>query len=312
MKKTIFSDLNVSIGAYNGFRVLSNNESVARKNPKTKCIFPQIENQTEITILESGFYKIEYVENFNKNMKINIAPNANVIIYEDNTSSDLENLNNIEFLISENAKVELNSIDNFNKTYNNRYIDIQKNAKLKFNLISLTNNYQESKIVIDLNKENAYADFKLVTIADNESQTWFDVTINNNAKNTYGNIWQKGVSTNGGKIHFNASGFIKKDSDNAKNFQESRILLLDDASLGEASPNLLIDHYNVEAGHAASVSRVNDEELFYLQSRGLTKNEAEVLMTQAFISPLFDNIKSEDIREKFINTVFSRLGLNEL
>ena len=99
---------------------------------------------------------------------------------------------------------------------------------------------------------------------------------------------------------FVTTGFIKKGSDDASNYQESRVLLLDDASLGNASPLLLIDHYNVVAGHAAGVSRVNEEDLYYLQSRGINKSEAEKLMTLAFVKPLIDLIDDQEIKEEVL------------
>jgi Fe-S cluster assembly protein SufD len=58
----------------------------------------------------------------------------------------------------------------------------------------------------------------------------------------------------------------------------------------------LIDHYNVVAGHAAGVSRVNEADLYYLQSRGIDKVNAEHLMTLAFIKPLVDLITDEEVK----------------
>ncbi len=311
MKKTLFADQELKIGSYNGFNILTNHESVVRKNPKSDCIFEQMSSQTEVSFMESGFYKIVHTDNSNKNLKINIAHDIKVIIFEENIATDDVNLNHVELNLSSGSVVEYCVLDDFKNGYANRKINLEANAKLKVNTLSLATSNLQSKYVIDLNGDNALADFKLVTASFSRADLTYSVTINNNAKNTSGNIWQKGVCQDAGRITFDASGFIKKGCDFAKNFQESRVLLLDGASFGEASPNLLIDHYNVEAGHAASVSRVDDEQLYYLQTRGLAKVEAERLMTLAFIQPLFDSIKGEDIATQFKNNLLSRLGIDE-
>ncbi len=89
----------------------------------------------------------------------------------------------------------------------------------------------------------------------------------------------------------------------AKNFQESRVLLLDKAAKGDASPILLINHHDVEAGHAAGVSRVDDEELYYLMSRGIDKQAAGRLMTSAFVRPVIDKISDEEKLEAVVDKI---------
>ena len=177
-----------------------------------------------------------------------------------------------------------------------------------------TNSLQD--IEYSLNEDsNVYS---LILTEDKTSYVSRKIELAKNAKykvhyvglgKTTANIWQKACVKSGGRNEFFATGFIGKDCSKSNNFQESRVLLLDKAATGDASPLLLINHHDVLAGHSASVSRVSGEELYYLQTRGITKNEAEKLMTIAFIRPLVDEIEDDELRSDILAKVESKLSI---
>src|SRR5699024_3801112 len=72
--------------------------------------------------------------------------------------------------------------------------------------------------------------------------------------------------------------------------QESRVLMLSDKARGDANPILLIDENDVTAGHAASVGRIDPLQLYYLMSRGITREEAENLIIFSFLEPVVDEL----------------------
>lgn len=217
---------------------------------------------------------------------------------------------NININIQENTKVVYYIIEGYHeKTEIQRLVKVGKNSELQFKIFSLNTGKVEQNIIIDLDGEDAKVDYKLVVISGMDSKNRIDVRINNNAPRTYANIWQKGVVFDGGITDLIATGFIKKGSSKAASYQESRILLLDEAARGEASPNLLIDYFDVEAGHKASVSRVDESAMYYLNTRGVTKKEAEKLMIKAFIAPLVDSIELEDIKEEVENKLKESLQI---
>src|SRR5699024_11713746 len=90
---------------------------------------------------------------------------------------------------------------------------------------------------------------------------------------TDGQISQRGVLNGKTTAIFNAIGKIDHGATRANAEQESRLLMLDSGSRGDANPILLIDEDDVTAGHAASVGRVDELQLYYLQSRGIPKDE---------------------------------------
>ena len=80
-------------------------------------------------------------------------------------------------------------------------------------------------------------------------------------------------------------------------------------SHGEADPVLLIEDNDVNAGHAASIGQVNPDQLYYLQSRGLTLMEAEILLTKGFLLPVIEKFPDQHLRERTINELLERLGV---
>ena len=97
---------------------------------------------------------------------------------------------------------------------------------------------------------------------------------------------------------FNGIGHIKHGGTKSIANQESRVLMLSEHARGDANPILLIDEDDVEAGHAASVGRVDPEQLYYLMSRGISQKEAERLVIHGFLDPVVRELPIEDVKRQ--------------
>jgi ABC-type transport system involved in Fe-S cluster assembly, permease component len=84
--------------------------------------------------------------------------------------------------------------------------------------------------------------------------------------------------------------------------------MLSDNARADANPILLIDEYEVQAGHAASVSRVDQEQLYYLMSRGLEQKQAEKLMIRGFLGIVLSEISIKEVRQELIDTIERKLA----
>jgi Fe-S cluster assembly protein SufD len=92
---------------------------------------------------------------------------------------------------------------------------------------------------------------------------------------------------------------IENGATGSDGFFASKVLLFDNAR-GRSVPSLEIDENDLKAGHASTVGRPDEEQLFYLQSRGLTEAEAIELIVSGFFKPLFEKLPQAD-REKTEN-----------
>jgi Fe-S cluster assembly protein SufB len=113
------------------------------------------------------------------------------------------------------------------------------------------------------------------------------------APNTSSRIISKSISKNGGRSSYR--GLVKVES-GAKKSKSSVVcdaLILDSASRSDTYPYIEVDEQDVTIGHEASVSRIGEEQLFYLTSRGLAEAEASTMIVNGFIEPLIKELPME-------------------
>jgi Fe-S cluster assembly protein SufB len=113
------------------------------------------------------------------------------------------------------------------------------------------------------------------------------------APNTTSTITSKSISKGGGRTSYRGHIKIYPDAKNSKSFVKCDALLLDDESRSDTYPYNDVDAENVTLGHEATVSKVSDEQLFYLMSRGITRNEAETMIVNGFIEPFTKELPLE-------------------
>ncbi len=98
-----------------------------------------------------------------------------------------------------------------------------------------------------------------------------------------GEVVVKAVVMENGFLDLSGIIKIKKKANLAEAFLRQKVLLVGENSRAEARPELEIETDEVKASHAASVGRVNEEEIFYLTSRGFSRSEALELIIKAFL-----------------------------
>ena len=83
--------------------------------------------------------------------------------------------------------------------------------------------------------------------------------------------------------------------------QITRGLLLSPTGACLAEPILLIDYFDVKAYHGATIGKINDDDLFYLMSRGLTQNEAFMLVINGLVEPFVKGLSNDSIKAKILS-----------
>ncbi len=113
------------------------------------------------------------------------------------------------------------------------------------------------------------------------------------APNTTGQIISKSISKNGGRSSYRGLARVEKGATNSKCNVVCDALILDPASRSDTYPYIEIMEQDVSVGHEASVSRIGEEQLFYLMSRGLSEAEASTMIVNGFIEPLVKELPME-------------------
>jgi Fe-S cluster assembly protein SufB len=113
------------------------------------------------------------------------------------------------------------------------------------------------------------------------------------APHTSSKITSKSISKGGGRSSYRGLLRVHKGAENVRSNVVCDALLLDPQSRSDTYPYIEIDEQDVTIGHEATVSRVGEEQLFYLMSRGLTEEEATTMVVSGFIEPLVKELPME-------------------
>ena len=113
------------------------------------------------------------------------------------------------------------------------------------------------------------------------------------APNTTSLITSKSISKDGGRAGYRGLLQVAKGATNAKSKVVCDALILDEESRSDTYPYMQIDENEVDIGHEATVSKIGDEQLFYLMSRGLCQSEASAMIVAGFVEPIVKELPLE-------------------
>jgi len=138
--------------------------------------------------------------------------------------------------------------------------------------------------------------------------------VDHNEPKTKSNVLYKGA-LQGEKAHTVWIGnvLIRKEAEGIETYEENRNLVLSDGCHADSVPNLEIETGEIEgAGHASATARFDDEQLFYLRSRGVSEKESRRLVVHGFFNDLIRKIAVPEIEESLTATVEAELAKNVL
>jgi Fe-S cluster assembly protein SufB len=114
-----------------------------------------------------------------------------------------------------------------------------------------------------------------------------------NAPNTTSKIVSKSISKDGGRAGYRGLVKVVKNAVDCRSNVNCDALILDEKSRSDTYPYMEIEENRVTIGHEATVSKIGDEQLFYLQSRGINKDEAAAMIVSGFIEPIVKELPME-------------------
>ena len=241
-----------------------------------------------------------------------VGANAQVAIVEQvHAQNDQPSYVGTELLLGDSAKVDYYQSNTFTADHNWESVRAYQagDSLLNMYVALFDRHHLVGDFHSNLDGDGSNANFKMVGIATHDQLQEINTRIDNHGLHTDGEILQNGVVKDQAVLNFHAVGKIYQGAHQSASNQESRLLTLTAESHGEADPVLLIEDNDVNAGHAASIGQVNPDQLYYLQSRGLTLMEAEILLTKGFLLPVIEKFPDQHLRERTINELLERLGV---
>ena len=189
--------------------------------------------------------------------------------------------------------------------------DVDKDAFVAFGLLDLEQTKLKTKLHGCLHDKGASLDIYTGQLCLANADKNNEVKIVHDMGYTNGNIHNFAVCFDEGKYFMAADGTIKKGCSQSQSHQQTRVLTMGQKHKAEVIPILYIDEDDVKASHALTIGQPDEAQLYYLQSRGLTKEQAMGLLAIGYFMPVIDLVDDEELHEKLRFEMEEKAGLYE-
>ena len=186
-------------------------------------------------------------------------------------------------------------------------IILKSNAFLKASYGEMSEGSVSMKNTIHLMGEGSQADIRTASIV--QHQKHFEISCIHHASHTIGLMENYAVIYEDGDYKMNDTGKIEKGAYGSESHQTSRVLTLSEKQKSEVIPLLLIDENDVQASHATSIGQIDENQLYYLQTRGLSKKAALGLITVGYLMPIASALDDEKLSSELSQKIEKKVGL---
>ncbi|GAB7013556.1 Fe-S cluster assembly protein SufD [Halolamina salina] len=128
-----------------------------------------------------------------------------------------------------------------------------------------------------------------------------------NAEHTTADLVTRGVLDDTARSVYEGVQDVGRDAWDTSSYQRENTLMLSDDSEADASPKLIIKNHDTEASHSATVGQVDQQDLFYMTSRGISPRQARNMLVEGFFVPVLEEIAVEEFRDDVQDLVYERL-----
>lgn len=216
----------------------------------------------------------------------------------------------VEIIAQEYSRVHFAAIDELatnTRAYLNRRAVVADQAQVEWSIGMMNDGPTIGDFASELNGRESQSNAQVIAISTGQQRVGVNTRVVNRGQQTVGNIVQRGILLDQSQLTFNGIGHIIHGAHGANAEQENRVLMLSDQARGDANPILLIDENDVLAGHAASIGQVDQEQMYYLMSRGIDAQTAQNLVIRGFLGPVIAGMPNNQMRQQLIATVERKL-----
>ena len=241
-------------------------------------------------------------ENFlaNTNLSFVIKKNSEFEIdfYFSNFSkkSFLQN-NYFSFKIEENAKLKINILEedqNHLNLINNFHFDLQDNTKLDLTVFAIDGIFTRNNFQVEINGQNCDALLNGLYLGTKKNVVDNHILVNHNMPNSHSNQFFKGILEDKSRGVFNGKVYVRKDAQKTNAYQSNKNMLTSTDAQIYTKPELEIYADDVKCSHGATSGFLQDNEMFYLMTRGISREESKSMLLKAFAHEVIERLNNSD------------------
>ncbi len=202
----------------------------------------------------------------------------------------------VEIIVKKNARVRYTTIQNWSANVYNlvtKRATCEEGATMEWIDGNIGSKVTMKYPAVYLLGEHAKGETLSIAFAGEDQHQDAGAKMVHAAPNTSSSIISKSVARGGGRTSYRGLVQIQEGAEHSKSTVKCHALLVDQSSRSDTYPYVAVREDDVEMGHEATVSKVSEQQLFYLMSRGLTEDEAMAMIVRGFVEPIARELPME-------------------
>ena len=202
----------------------------------------------------------------------------------------------VELIVKKGARMRYSTIENWSRNMynlNTKRAIVEEDGVMEWVSGSFGSRVSMLYPMTILKGERSRCEFTGVTFASSGQYLDTGCKIVHAAPNTSSTVHSKSISKNGGTSFYRGLLNVAANATGAKATVECESLMLDNESRSDTIPIIEINNDSVDIGHEAKIGRISDEAIFYLMSRGISKDEAKAMIVRGFVEPISKELPLE-------------------
>ncbi|MGB6035766.1 MAG: Fe-S cluster assembly protein SufD [Cryomorphaceae bacterium] len=268
-----------------------------------------IENALQIVFLYSGENTISQPRSF-----VELAENSELKISEFHIHSAgsmaLANVHS-EAVVGDNAHLKIDVIQHGSEKgfhLQETYGEQGKNCTYMQNTFTLSGNWTRNNSTIRLTDEHSECNLNGFYIPNLKEHVDNHTIIDHEKANCESHELYRGVLLDKSTGVFNGKVFVRQDAQKTNAFQSNGNIIVSDTATMNSKPELEIYADDVKCSHGSTTGQLDDDAMFYLMARGLSKESSRKLLINAFAEDVLEKLVNEDLREIIEDTIHTKLA----
>jgi Fe-S cluster assembly protein SufD len=250
--------------------------------------------------------------NVHNRFSINVKKGSSISVIERTinlSSSPLFQTLSEEIQVNENARIDYYKIQDAANIIEvcNTSITQKNNSHVNTFTLLANGTLVRNNLSISIDGENCESHFHGLSLLNNDTIGDHHTVVDHRQPNSFSNELYKGIMDNRSKGVFNGKIYVRPHAQKTNAFQSNRNILLTEQATINTKPQLEIWADDVKCSHGCTTGQLDDEALFYLQSRGIAKEDARAMLLYAFAMQTTELIALEPLKTYIDKLISARL-----
>ncbi len=216
----------------------------------------------------------------------------------------------VEIAAGQNSRVQYGSLQDLDEdtyTYTLKRSNVDRDATMTWIEANLGSRLTKSSV--EANLDGAGSETKIIGAFFGHEDQHVDVAsrVWHRNEHTTADLVTRGVLDDHARSVYEGVQHVGKEAWHTNSYQRENTLMLSDESEADASPKLIINNHETEASHSATVGQIDQQDLFYMNSRGIPERTAKNMLVEGFFVPVLEEIGIDEFREDLEARIIQRL-----